>query len=339
MTAVGDQHRQRPDEIKSDRFDRDLIVTFHDVVRARERIRHYVAATPTFNYPLLDRELGLQVWLKHENHHAIGCFKARGALNAILAHEGDFSGAVASSSGNHGQGVALAARLAGRRAVIVVPEWASEHKVAAIRALGAEVEVFGDTSHAGRERAIELAEREGLLLLDDFCDPFIVAGNGTVALELLEQQPELEVLIVPLGGGALAAGCGVAAKAINPALRTVAGQSESCPATATSWQRQEPVQLPCSTIADGLAVDLPDAAVVALLVATIDDVVLVSEEEIREAIARLLRTTRNLVEASGAVPVAICRKQAAALEGRRIGAVVSGGNLDLSLLPELLEAR
>ncbi len=336
MTAVGDQHAPNAGELESSAS--DLIVTFHDVIRARERIRPYVAPTPTFRYPLLDQELGLDVWLKHENHQAIGCFKVRGALNAILASDGGSGGVVASSSGNHGQGVAFAARLAGRRAVIVVPEWASPHKVAAIRALGAEVEVFGDTSHAGREHAIELAERDGLLLLDDFCDPFIVAGNGTVALELLEQQPDLDVLVMPLGGGALAAGCGVAAKAINPALTTIAGQSESCPATATSWRRREPVQMPCSTIADGLAVDLPDATVVALLVATIDDVVLVSEQEIQDAIALLLRTTRNLVEASGAVPLAICRKAAAAFEGRRVGVVISGGNLDLGLLPELLGA-
>lgn len=310
----------------------ELLVSFHDVVSAHERIRPHVARTPVHRYPLLDAQLGAEVWIKHENHQMIGCFKARGAINAILGANDSVKGVVASSSGNHGQGVAYAAKMTGTQATIVVPEWAYLHKVAAIEALGASVEYFGTTSHEGRQRAAELADNESLLLLDDFDDPFIVAGNGTIALELLEEQPDLDILVIPLGGGALAAGCGIAAKTINPRLRTVAGQSEECQATSTSWRERRPVQMPCSTIADGLAVDFPDATVVEMLVAYIDEITLVSEDEIRHAVGLILQTTRNVVEPSGAVSIAICRKLRDNFAGRRIGVIATGANIDLAIL-------
>jgi threonine dehydratase len=310
----------------------ELLVNFHDVVSAQERIKRHVVHTPVHRYPLLDAQLGAEVWIKHENHQMIGCFKARGAINAILAATNSFEGVVASSSGNHGQGVAYAAKMTGTNATIVVPEWAYPHKVAAIEALDARVEFCGTTSHQGRERAAQLADSEGLLLLDDFDDPFIVAGNGTIALELLEERPDLDILVIPLGGGALAAGCGVVAKTINPLLRTIAGQSEECPATSASWRERRPMQMPCSTIADGLAVDFPDATVVEMLVEYIDEVTLVSEAEIRHAVGLMLQTTRNVVEPSGAVPIAVCRKRREDFAGRRVGVIATGGNIDLAIL-------
>lgn len=310
--------------------------TFHGVIAAAARIRGKVPRTQLLRYPLLDEALGASVYVKHENHHMIGSFKARGALNAILSAEDEVTGVVASSSGNHGQGVAYAARTVGIPAAIVVPEWANPTKINGIRGLGAEVHYFGTTSSECNERARELARERSHFMIDDFRDSAVIAGAGTVALEIMEEQPSVEFLVIPLGGGALASGCGIAAKGVNPEVRTVAVQSESCPATYLSWKAGHPVQSPCSTIADGLAIDVPEAETVDILRSVIDDAVLVSEDELLQAIRLLLAITHNLAEASGAAGIAGCRRIAGDIAGRRVAVILTGSNLEPSILERAL---
>lgn len=312
--------------------------TAGDVLRAHARIRPHLPRTPLFRHPALEERLGLTLWLKHENHHVIGSFKARGALNAVLAAEGDVTGVAASSSGNHGQGVAYAARTLGLPATIVVPEWANPEKLAVIRALGAEIVVHGTGASECNEHARRLAAERGLLLVDDFLDPHVVAGAGTVALEILEEAPDLDVLVIPLGGGALASGCGLIAKAVDPGIRTVGVQSEACQATYLSWREGRPVAFDCNSNADGLAVDLPEMALIEILRRVLDDVVLVTEDDLLRAIALLLETTHNLAEASGAAGVAAASVAREALGGTRIATILTGANINTTLLPEVLRA-
>ena len=307
-----------------------------DILRAYARIRPYLPRTPLTRHPVLEERLGISLWLKHENHHVIGSFKARGALNTVLAAEGEVSGVVASSSGNHGQGVAYAARVLGLPSTIVVPEWANPEKLAVIRALGAEVVVYGTGASECNQHARALAVDRGLLLVDDFLDPHVVAGAGTIALEILEEAPDLDVLVIPLGGGALASGCGLIAKAVNPEIRTLGVQSEACQATFRSWKEGRPVAFDCHSIADGLAVDLPEMALIEILRRVLDDVVLVTEEDLLRAIALLLETTHNLAEASGAAGVAAATVHPEALRGSRVATILTGANINTALLPDVL---
>jgi len=308
------------------------------VLAARNTIRPYLPATPLYAYPALDRFTGLELYVKHENHAPIGSFNAPRALNALAAHRGR-GHAVAASTGNHGLGVAYAARLLGMRATIVVPRWANREKLDAIEAVGGEVVVAGETLQETQQRAQELAEARGAYLAADGADPLIAAGAGTVGLEIVEALPDLDVLVVPLGDGALAAGCGAVVRAPSPAARTLGVQSEACPALVLSWQRGEVVRVEGTTLADGLAVVQPHALSVRLLRELLDEALLVSEQDLIEAIRLLLRFTHNLSEGAGAAALAACLKRRAALAGRKVAIILSGGNLDTRLLPSILGER
>ena len=311
-------------------------LTVHDVLQARRVIRSYLRPTALLSYPALDHLLGAQVFVKHENHSPIGSFKARGSLNALSAHTGNRR-VVASSTGNHGMGVAYAARLLGLEATVVVPDWANREKTSAIEALGGRV-VFGGRSAAETQRRTrELVEEQGAYFADDGGDVLIAAGAGTIALEILEELPDLEVLIIPLGDGALAGGCGVVVKALAPHARTLGVQAESCPAMFRSWQRGEVERVEGQTLADGLAVVEPHPGAVKVLRRVLDDVVLVSERELEEAIRLLLRHTHNLAEGAGAAALAGGLKVRQTLAGRKVALILSGGNLDTRLLPALLQ--
>ena len=307
-----------------------------DVLLARTRIRPYIPRTALSRYPLLEYELGLGLYLKHENHHVIGSFKARGALNAVLGASGHVPGVAASSSGNHGQGVAYAAKVLGLPATIVVPEWANPQKVAGIRSLGADVIAQGTTASECNNLARRLSAERGLLLVDDFLDPLVVAGAGTIALEILEEVPDIDVLLIPLGGGALASGCGLIAKAMQPSIRVVGVQSEDCQGTYRSWKAGHPVRSDCATIADGLAIDLAEAALIDILRSVVDDVALIAEADMLDTIRLLLETTHNLVEPSGAAGVAAARRFRDSLEGKRLATILTGANLNTALLPDVL---
>ena len=310
-------------------------LTVGDVLRARRLIRPHLRPTPLLSYPALDRLLGAQAFVKHENHSPIGSFKARGALNALSAHTR--SRVVASSTGNHGMGVAYAAKLLGLEATVVVPQWANREKTSAIEALGGRVVFSGTSAGESQRRTRELVEEQSAYFADDGGDVLIAAGAGTVALEVLEEVPDLDVLVIPLGDGALAGGCGVVVKALAPHVRTLGVQSEACPATFRSWQRGDVVHVEAETLADGLAVIEPHPAAVTLLRRVLDGAVLVSEHDLAETIRLLLRHTHNLAEAAGAAALAGALKVRETLAGRKVALILSGGNLDTRILASLLQ--
>jgi len=311
-------------------------LTVQDVLRARKVIRSYLRPTALLSYPALDGLLSAHVFVKHENHSPIGSFKARGSLNALSAHTRERR-VVACSTGNHGMGVAYAAKLLGLQATVVVPEWANREKTSAIEALGGRVVFSGRSVAESQQRTRELVEEQSAYFADDGGDMLIAAGAGTVALEILEEVPDLDVLIIPLGDGALAGGCGVVVKALAPHVRTLGVQSESCPAMFESWQRGEVMRVEGQTLADGLAVVEPHAAAVKLLRRVLDEAILVSERELADAIRLLLRYTHNLAEGAGAAALAGGLKVRETLAGRKVALILSGGNLDTRLLPTLLQ--
>ena len=307
---------------------------------ARERIAARVHRTPVFRSRAFDERAGRAVFFKCENLQRAGVFKMRGATNKILSltERERGRGVAAFSSGNHAQAVALAAREAGVRAVLVMPTDAPRMKLAAARGYGAEV-VFYDRQRDDRERvAREVSEREGLTLVPPYDDLLVMAGQGTCALELLEDVPDLDALVTPCGGGGLFAGASTAAKALNPKIRCFPVESELSDDTRQSFLRGERVTIPPPpTIADGMRTQTPGALTFPVLQQTAEDVLTVSEDEIVEALRFLLLRMKLLVEPTGAVAAA------AALFGklpegvRRVGVVLSGGNVDPEALARIVQ--
>jgi threonine dehydratase len=302
--------------------------TLADIQAARERIAPLARVTPVYSSETLGRRSGRRVFLKAENLQRTGSFKIRGAVNriALLSEAERAAGVVTASAGNHGQAVALAAREAGVKATVFMPQDAPMTKVDATRSYGAEV-VLAGTGYDGAQAAAQDAVTEGATLVHAFEDEVVVAGQGTLGLELAEQVEGVEVLVVPVGGGGLAAGIAIALTEQRPELRIVGVQAAACAPLAGS----EPGGF---TIADGIAVKKPGELTSAVLRERLDDVVTVSDEEIAQAIVLLLERVKLVVEGAGAASVA------ALLNGRVAGsggacAVLSGGNIDASLLIEV----
>lgn len=318
-------------------------LTLDEVRAAAARLRGRIHRTPVVAADALDEATGQRVFLKCESLQRTGSFKIRGALNKLLtlAPAERARGVVAYSSGNHAQGVALAARLTGARATICMPTDAPPLKVAATRAWGAEV-VFYDRLRDDRAAlAARLGRETGAVLVPPYDDYAIMAGQGTAALELLEEVPDLDALVTPVGGGGLMAGCSTAARALRPGIRVVGVEADTANDTYLSLQRGERVTIPPPpTIADGIRVQSPGALTFPILQRHVDAIALVTDDEIRAAVRFLALAVRLVVEPTGAVGVA------AALGGRlglppgaRVGVVLSGGNVDPALLVEILGAR
>jgi threonine dehydratase len=310
-------------------------LSLSDITAARERLRGHIGPTPLIRYPRLDAVVHATVWVKHENHHPIGSFKARGALNAALAQATRPTGVAGASAGNHGQGIGLAGQLLGVPACVVIPVGANPTKVAAMRALDVEVVEGGTTATACSQLAKSIAKDRGWQIIDDFCDPLVMAGAGTVALEILQERPGIDTLVVPVGGGALASGCGVAAKGINPSIRTVGVVPAACPSAYLSWRAGRPVPAPCGTMADGLAVDRLDASVVQILSDVLDEVVLVTEPEIGAAVSLGVSMLHTLLEPAGAAALAAICQGESAIGGQEVAIVATGANIDPRLLAQL----
>ena len=309
-----------------------------DVLHARRRISPYLRPTPLYRYPALDQLLGGGAWVKHENHQPVGAFKVRGGVNLVaqLSDDERRRGVICASTGNHGQSIAYAARLFGVRAVVCVPEDANPVKVASMRGLGAEIVAFGRDYDAAREHCEALAREHGYRYVHSGNEPLLIAGVGTLYLEMLEEQPELEVVFVPVGGGSGAAAACIVARAINPNLRIVGVQSEAAPTAQRSWRLRRLVEGEVRTYAEGLATrtafELPQQIMWQLL----EEFVLVSDDEIRRAQALTIEKTRNLVEAAGAASLAGALSMRDELEGKSVGLVLSGGNVSPQQLVELL---
>ena len=314
--------------------------THADVEEARRRIAPHLAPTAFHNYPALDRRLGFEAWIKHENHQPVGAFKVRGGVNLVarLGPHERAAGVVAASTGNHGQSVAWAARRFGVRSTIVVPRGANPAKVEAMRSLGAALVEHGASFDEARHHAADLARSSGARYVHSGDEPDLIAGVGTYAAEMLDVQPELDALFVPVGGGSGAAGCCIVAAHRRPGLEVIGVQSAQAPAAYRSWKEGRPVEVPSATWAEGLATGSPFALPQSILRGPggLADFVLVDDGEIRRAVLLLLESTRNLAEGAGAAATAAAVAQRERLRGRRVGIVLSGGNLSLPQLREVL---
>jgi threonine dehydratase len=308
--------------------------SFIDVLRARKVIAPYLSRTPLINYPALGELTGAHVLVKHENYQPIGVFKVRGGINLVaqLSAEERQRGVIAASTGNHGQSVAYAARVFGVSARVVVPEGANPVKVASMRNLGAEVMFDGQDFDVAREHCEELARRLNLRYIHSGNEPLLIAGVATASLEIIEDLPEVEAIIVPVGGGSGAAGACITAKAINPNIRVIGVQAEQAPAAYKSWRARRLLEDKMETAAEGLATrtafELPQRILWDLL----DDFVLVSEEEIRRAIALYVDRAHTLAEGAGAASLAALIKLGDRLAGRTVALILSGGNITIEQL-------
>ena len=306
---------------------------------ARERIASHIHRTPVVTSRQFNAAAGKEVFFKCENFQRAGAFKIRGATNKILSltNEERRRGVVAFSSGNHAQAVALAGREAGVRALIAMPSDAPQAKVAATREYGAEV-VFYDRQKQDREAfALDLAESEGLVMVPPYDDEFILAGQGTCGLELMEDVPDLDCVLTPCSGGGLFAGVATAAKAANPTMRCFPVEPADADDTRQSLLKGERVTIPPpATIADGLRVQIPGKLTFPIIQRLADDVLTVSDEEIIETLRFLLFRMKLLVETSGAEAAAAVMFRKLPAEVKRVGVVLSGGNIDPGLLVKLL---
>jgi threonine dehydratase len=317
------------------------MLTFDTILQARERLRGVAHRTPVVTSTQFNEQASCEVFFKCENLQRAGAFKFRGAYNKIasLSEEERRRGVLAFSSGNHAQATALAARLFGIPAVIVMPHDAPRIKVAATRGYGAEV-VFYDRYTESREVTGERISRErGLTLAPPFDDYQIMAGQGTAALEFLEEVPELDFLLVPTSGNGLLAGCAVAAKQLRPGIRIFGVEPEAGNDTWLSFRKGERVEIEVpKTIADGLQVTAPGRLTFPIVRELVEDILLVSDEEMIETIGFVLERMKLLVEPSGAIGAAAIRHRKFDFAGKRVGVLLSGGNVDLAKLASYLSS-
>jgi threonine dehydratase len=316
------------------------MITLDDVRSARQRIQGKVYLSPCARSETLSRLTGCHAWLKLENLQMTGAYKERGALAKLsrLTPEERGRGLIAASAGNHAQAVAYHAGRAGIPATIVMPEGTPLLKVANTRSHGAKVVLAGssyDEAYA-EARRIEVAEK--LTFIHPFDDPDVIAGQGTVGLEILEQVPDLEAVLVPVGGGGLVSGIGVVIKALRPEARVIGVETEVLPSMLASLEEGRLVTLePASTLADGIAVKRPGELTFEHVRKVVDEIVTVSEEEIASAILYLLEREKTVVEGAGAVGVAALMNKKVRLEGRRVVTVISGGNIDVNVIARVIE--
>lgn len=322
------------------------MIGLDDIRAAATRLQGQVLATPCVESRTLSRLTGAQTFLKFENLQFTSSFKERGAYNKLASLRDDrtsheakgraTAGVIAMSAGNHAQGVAYHAQRLGLRAVLVMPRFTPGVKIERTRSFGAEVVLYGDTLDAARDHALALAEREHLTFVHPYDDEAIIAGQGTVGIEMLESQPDLEALIVAVGGGGLIAGIAVAAKALKPSIEVVGVQMQRFPSMFNAVKHTS-IPHGSSTIADGIAVDTPGRITQQLIERHVDDIVLVDEGDVEQAIVMLLEIEKSLVEGAGAAGLAALLKYPDRFRGRKVGLVLSGGNIDPLLLTTVVE--
>lgn len=309
-----------------------------DVQAAAERLAGVLLPTPLIPAPSLGALADCTLWLKPEALQRTGAFKLRGAYNRLALLPPDAAGVVAASAGNHAQGVALAGQLLGRRATVVMPETASLPKIAATRAYGAEVVLHGTVYDDAYEQARRLAEQRRLTLIHPFDDAQVVAGQGTVGLEIAAELADAQVVVVPVGGGGLIAGVGLACRALCPGVRVIGVAAARAPGMHASWRAGRLTDAEATqTLADGLAVKRPTPDSLARLQRVVDDLVTVEEDEIAWAMVALLERARLVAEGAGAAALAaLLAGRVPAARGRRTVAVVSGGNVDVAVLGRVI---
>ncbi len=318
-----------------------LSVSFKDIEQARENIRRYIHETPCAYSERLSSMTDCKLSLKLENLQMTASYKERGSLNKILnlTKKEREAGVIAASAGNHAQGVAYAAMRQGIRATIVMPETTPLAKIRGTMEFDAEVILYGSGYDDAFGKAMELQQEHGYSFIHAFDDPLIIAGQGTVGLELLEQNPYVDTVVVPIGGGGLIAGIAVAMKEINPKIRLIGVEAEQVPSMLTSVRNGRITEVErASTIADGIAVAKVGKYPFPIVQKYVDDIVTVSEEEIANAIMILLEREKTLVEGSGAAGfAAVYNKKIPNIDGKRVAVVITGGNIDITILSKILE--
>lgn len=314
------------------------MLTYHDIRAAADRLGDHILQTPCVASQTLSDITGAQVFLKFENLQFTASFKERGACNRLqlLTAEEKTRGVVAMSAGNHAQGVAYHAQRMGLRAVIVMPRFTPGVKVERTRSFGAEVVLHGDTLEAARLHAYALAEQEQLTFIHPFDDPAVAAGQGTLALEMLAEQPDLDTLIVSVGGGGLIAGVATAAKTLKPSIRVVGVQTRRFPSMLNAVQGLD-LPIGQSTIAEGIAVATAGAFTRQVVRNYVDTLLLVDEGDVEQAVLMLLEIEKTLVEGAGAAGLAALVRHGEQFKGQKVGLILSGGNIDPLLLASIIE--
>jgi threonine dehydratase len=316
-----------------------LSLAFADIEAAAARLAGQVLETPCVESKTLSQIAGCQVFLKFENLQFTASFKERGALNklsAMVAGGEPILGVIAASAGNHAQGVAHHAQRLGLRAVIVMPQTTPTVKVERTRGFGAEVVLHGDSFDEARVHALQIAAAGGLSFIHPFDDPLVIAGQGTIAIEMLRAQPTLDTLLIAVGGGGLISGIATAVRALKPGVEIIGVQTTRFPAMVNAIKGTAHPQ-GASTIAEGIAVGQPGQITRELIRSLVDDLVLVDEGDIEQAIVMLLEIEKTLVEGAGAAGLAALLKDPARYAGRKVGLVLCGGNIDPLLLAAILE--
>lgn len=321
----------------------NLPISITDIHAAKHVVSQYARTTPLIQSYFLTKKFNGDVFLKMENMQLTGSFKFRGAFNCIshLTDEEKKRGVIACSAGNHAQGVALSCKLLGIKATIVMPTTAPQSKVDATRGYGAEVVLYGDNFDEAREHCNKLAEESGLVFIPLYDDKYVMAGQGTIGLEILEQLWDVDTVIVPVGGGGIISGIAVALKTFNPNIHIVGVQAENIHGMTASYRNGNITRhTEDKTIADGCAVAVPGNLTFQVVSNLVDDMVLVTEEEIQEAIKDLIQRTKIVCEGAGALPTAALisgKIDSKWLEGKKTVALVSGGNIDLSRIDDVVK--
>ena len=314
------------------------MLSLTDIQEAAQRLHGHLLDTPCVESKTLSQLTGAQIYLKFENLQYTASFKERGACNKLsqLTDAERRRGVIAMSAGNHAQGVAYHAQRLGIRAVIVMPRFTPGVKIERTRGFGAEVVLHGDTLDASRAHALLLAEREGLVFVHPYDDEAVIAGQGTVGLEMLHAVPDLQVLVIAVGGGGLIAGMATAAKALKPGIEVIGVQTSRFPGMVNAIKGTHHPQ-GSSTIADGIAVGTPGVLTQAIIAQRVDDLLLVDEGDIEQAMVMLLEIEKTLVEGAGAAGLAALLKYPARFAGKKVGLVLCGGNIDPLLLAAIIE--
>ena len=316
-----------------------MAVTLEKIKKAKETIENSVKRTPIIECPTLEGELGGKVYFKLENLQKTGSFKIRGALNRIanLTEEEKKRGVIASSAGNHAQGIALGATAQGIKSTIVMPETAPIAKVVATKGYGAEVVLHGTVYDDAFAKACEIQKETGAVFLHPFDDEDVIAGQGTIGLEILEDVSDIDIILVPIGGGGILAGIATAVKSINPNIKVIGVESENAASMTEALKRGECCEV-CAkpTIADGIAVKKVGCKTLELVKQYVDEVITVSEAEIAEAILFLMEKSKVVAEGAGATPLAAILAGKISCKDRKTCAVVSGGNIDINLVERVL---
>jgi threonine dehydratase len=313
--------------------------TLQDVYAARERIAAHVPASPLMKHPLLDEESGLEIRVKHENHNPTGAFKVRGGVNLVssLAPEERAHGIMTASTGNHGQSIALASRLYGAACTVFVPLGNNPEKNAAMRAFGATVDEGGRDFDEARARCEQRAAETGARYVHSANEPLLIAGVGTYALEIFERAPDVDVVLVPIGGGSGACGLITVRNALGSKARIIGVGAANADAIERSWRGPERVVgTSANTFAEGVATRVTSDLTFGILKEHLDDFVLLTEDELAEGVRLALRTTHNLAEGAGSASMAAALKLRDSLRGQKVVCVMSGGNLDQAKLKWVL---